>query len=172
MFSVRHRAVAVDNILTAGHYGLLKFTARFARTKSASFKRNFTLQSAYAATQYFSFCRQHLVRKGTACNNRFGIMAAGSWSNRLQFATGLSLRLEVKNWAMEQTMKSISLIGVGSRQEVQRIPPQRQAVTLHAIPFCGQRLCAAGKNAKVQNCFYTVSARQRLQCSFQFFLLV
>ena len=41
--------------------------------------------------------------------------------------------------------------------------------TLHAIPFCSQRLCAAGKNAKIQNCFYTVSARQRLQCSFQFF---
>ena len=76
MFSVRHRVVAVDNILTAGHYGLFKFTARFARTKSASFERNLTLQSAYAATHYFSFCRQHLVRKGTACNTRFHAIAA------------------------------------------------------------------------------------------------
>ena len=128
MFSVRHRAVAVDNILTAGHYGLLNFTARFARTKSASFKRNFTLQSAYAATHYFSFCRQRLVWKGTACNKRLGVMAAGRWSNQQPFATGLSLRREVVNWAMEQTMKSISLIGFGSRLEVQWIPPQRQAV--------------------------------------------
>ena len=40
----------------------------------------------------------------TAYNNRFGVMAAGRWSNRQQFAIHLQFQQDVINLAVEKSM--------------------------------------------------------------------
>ena len=45
-----------------------------------------------------------LTDKRAAYNNRFGVMAAGRWSNRQKFAIHLLLQQDVINLAVEKSM--------------------------------------------------------------------